>query len=173
MGQKERRAWYIQHNICPVCGQRKALPNRQTCSICTEKNTLNNIKYRSLERERTYYARRKEKREQRISSGLCPNCGKKAVKGQLCLDCYVKRQKKHEQEKLERELRGDPRRERVKTGKCWLCSANAIPGKKVCENHYNALMQRPGFVCAKGENHPWTKKESLRIQDIRKKYQKL
>ena len=173
MGQKERRAWYIKHNICPVCGQREALPNRQKCSICTEKSTLNNIKYRNLEQERKYYARRKEKREQRILLGLCPNCGKKAEKGQLCLNCYVKKQKRHEKEKLERELKGDPRRERIKAGKCWFCSANAISGKKVCKKHYSTLMQRPGFVCAKKENHPWVKEESIRIQNIRKKYQKL
>lgn len=164
-----RKTWYLQHNICVVCGQRDALPNRQKCAICTEKATLSNIKYRSLDRERTYYAKRKAKRQERIANGLCPNCGKIAVKGQLCIDCYAKKQKTHEQEKREREARGDPRRERIKNGKCWFCNNAALPGMKVCKDHYNDLGNRTGFWAKKGDEHPWVKAETLRHREIRGK----
>jgi hypothetical protein len=168
--QSARRAWYIRHGICPVCGQNDALPGRQKCAACTEKSTLNNIKYRSLEKERTYYQKKKLKRQERIAAGLCPRCGKPAIKGQLCLDHYVKKQHIHEMEKREREIKGDPRRERVKNGKCWFCNNTALPGKKVCQIHYDVLSNRPGFSARGGESHPWRAEEKNRISEIRKKY---
>lgn len=136
------RQWYIEHKICVSCGQRDAFNGRQKCPECLEKATLNNIKYRSLERERNYYQRRKEKRDARISAGLCPICGKAAVKGQLCLECYMKHQRRHEKEKQQRALRGDPRRERIKNGLCWFCDSPALEGKKVCQKHYDDIQAR-------------------------------
>ena len=168
--EKERRKWYAEHGICVACGQRDALPNRQKCAECTEKATLNNIKYRSLERERGYYQRRKQKREERIASGLCPNCGKAAKYGQLCYECDLKKLKKHEEEKAERAARGDPRRVRVANGKCWFCDNEALPGMKICQAHYTALMHRPGFAHRGGESHPWAKDEAARIAGLKTKW---
>lgn len=154
------RQWYIEHKICVSCGQRDAFNGRQKCPECLEKATLNNMKYRSLERERSYYQRRKEKRDARISAGLCPICGKAAVKGQLCLECYMKHQRRHEKEKQQRALRGDPRRERIKNGLCWFCDSPALEGKKVCQKHYDDIQAR--FHNRGGDEHPWAKDEAVR-----------
>lgn len=160
------RQWYIDHKICVACGQRDAFNGRQKCPECLEKATLSNIKYRSLERERSYYTRRKAKREDRISQGLCPNCGKPAVKGQLCLEHYVKSRKRREVEKQYRMQRGDPRRIRVENGKCWFCESPAIDGMHVCELHYKKTIEK--FRCKRGgTDHPWVKDETIRIEQIR------
>lgn len=168
MNKISLRQWYIDHKICVSCGQRDAFNGRQKCPECLEKATLSNIKYRSPERERSYYPRRKAKREERIAAGLCPNCGRPAVKGQLCLDCYAKKQQKHEKEKAARLLRGDPRRVRVENGLCWFCEKTAIPGLRVCEFHYAKMMER--FHRPRGgEIHPWVKDETARIEACRRK----
>ena len=158
------RQWYIEHKICVSCGQRDAFNGRQKCPECLEKATLSNMKYRSLERERSYYPRRKEKRDSRISAGLCPFCGKAAVKGQLCLECYIRVQRKHEKEKQQRALRGDPRRERIKKGLCWFCDSPALEGKKVCQKHYDDIQAR---FHRGGSEHPWAKNEAARLSKIK------
>lgn len=168
-GGKERYEWYAAHGICVVCGQRDALPKRKKCAECTEKATLDNIKYRSLERERSYYPRRKQKRKERISAGLCPICGKTAKYGQLCYECYLKRRKRREKEKAERAARGDPRRIRIANGKCWFCDNDALPELKVCQTHYTEIMCRQGFANRRGENHPWAKQETARIERLRRR----
>lgn len=166
-GEKERREWYAAHGICISCGQRDAFPGRKKCAECLEKSTLNNIKYRSLERERSYYPRRKQKREERIAAGLCPFCGKPAKYGQLCYECYLKKLKKHEKEKAERAARGDPRLVRIANGKCWFCDNEVLPGKRVCQVHYTELMHRPGFAHRGGKDHPWAKDEMARIVGVK------
>ena len=111
--EKERRQWYIEHGICVACGQRDAFMGRQKCPECLEKANNSNALYRDRykEQERTVYGpRRKAKRQARIAAGLCPNCGKPAVHGQLCARHYAKKRQKHEKEKQERAIRGDPRR---------------------------------------------------------------
>lgn len=162
------RQWYIDHKICVSCGQRDAFNGRQKCPECLEKSTLNNIKYRSLERERSYYPRRKAKREERIAAGLCPNCGRSAVKGRLCVECYAKKQQRHEKEKAARSIRGDPRRIRVENGLCWFCETPAIPGLRVCEVHYAKTMEKFHNLRG-GERHPWIKDEAARIEACRRK----
>lgn len=160
--------WYIEHGICVCCRQRDAFGGRQKCPECLEKATISNARYRNLDRERRYYPKRKAKREARVSAGLCPLCGKPAVKGQLCLECYVKKQRKHEKEKEARLQRGDPRRMRVENGMCWFCKEPAIVGMRVCESHYNKTMER--FHRKKGgEDHPWTRDETARIEALRMK----
>lgn len=160
------RQWYIDHKICVACGQRDAFEGRQKCPECLEKANNDNAKYRSLERERTYYPRRKEKREIRIASGLCPICGKTATNGQLCQRCYIKRRLRREKEKEERMQRGDPRRKRVENGLCWFCEAPALEGRSVCQLHYTEIIER--FRGKRGgENHPWTIAETARINEIR------
>ena len=161
---KALRQWYIEHKICVSCGQHDAFNGRQKCPECLEKATLNNMKYRSLERERGYYPRRKAKREARIAEGLCPNCGKTAVKGQLCLECYVKHQKQHEKEKQQRALRGDPRRERIKKGLCWFCDSPSLKEMKVCQKHYDDIQAR---FHRGGSSHPWAKDEAVRLAKIK------
>lgn len=161
-----RKQWYLSHGICVACGQRDAFEGRQKCPECLEKAANNNAKYRSLDRERSYYPRRKAKRDARIAAGLCPNCGKPAVYGQLCLRHYVKKQLVHEKEKQIRLQRGDSRRERVQNGMCWFCDTPALEGMKVCEYHYADIMKR--FHGKRGgESHPWTLAESARIEEIR------
>lgn len=161
------RQWYIEHHICVSCGQRDAFNGRQKCPECLEKAVLCNMKYRSLERERKYYGRRKEKREARISSGLCPICGRPAVKGQMCLECYVRRRRQREREKTQRAQRGDPRRARVENGLCWFCDSPALAGKKVCQNHYDEILTR---FHRGGVDHPWSKDEAARLSRIKSNF---
>lgn len=161
MNQVPLRQWYIEHGICVACGQQDAFPGRQKCPKCLEKATLSNIKYRSLERERTYYPRRKEKRMARIADGLCPQCGRPAKVGQLCLECYAKKCRRREAEKTERAQRGDPRKARVNNGKCYFCEAQALTGKRVCAKHYADILAR-FHSSARKEGHPWEKDEAIR-----------
>ena len=165
MGNKNSlRQWYIDHKICVCCRRRNAFNGRQKCPECLEKATLDNIKYRSLEKERIYYQRRKEKRETRKASGLCTVCGRPAIKGQFCLECYVKRRKRHEKEKQQRASRGDPRRERVEKGLCWFCDSPALEGKKVCQKHYDDIQKN---FHRGGREHPWSKDETARRAKIK------
>lgn len=150
------------------------MPGRQKCPKCLYKQTINNMKYRSLEYERGRYAKRKEARNARIAQKLCPNCGRPAKHGQLCTECYIKKQRVHQREKEQRIQRGDPRRIRVKNGLCWFCSATAMEGKKICKAHYEALQNRDGFgVNSRGrDHHPWEKDEAARYAATKRSIQK-
>lgn len=146
------------------------MSGRQKCPECMYKQTMNNMKYRSLEYERGRYAKRKEQRSARIAQKLCPNCGRPAKHGQLCTECYIKKQRVHQREKEQRIQRGDPRRIRAENGMCWYCDSPAMDGKKVCEAHYEALKNRTGFGSnsRRRDHHPWEKDETARYAKIKR-----
>lgn len=161
--------WYIEHGICIGCRKESAMPGKQKCPECLYKQTIANIKYRSLEYERGRYAKRKEQRSERIAHKLCPNCGKPAKHGQLCSECYIKKQRVHQRGREQRLQRGDPRRIRVENGLCWLCDSPAMEGKKVCEKHFAELMERKGFGDGgRRDNHPWERDETARLTRIKR-----
>lgn len=171
MNKDPLKRWYIAHGICIGCRKENAMQGRQKCPDCLYKQTLQNMKYRSLEKERKRYAKRKKQREQRIASGMCPNCGNPAAHGQLCRDCYIRQKRRREKEKQQRNIE-HPFHTRMNAGLCVWCDTPAMPGRKVCEIHYAALLNREGFGKKRGENHPWAKDETARLKQLRERSSK-
>lgn len=72
--------------LCVKCGKVVAEPPGCTCKACGRKNK----RYRTPELLNTWYDNKQRKRQERIASGLCVDCGSPAVDGhvrcQACLD---------------------------------------------------------------------------------------
>lgn len=133
--------WYKSHGICPRCGQRKGFNGHVHCENCLEKIQIGNIKYWSEpERVKHYNENAKKHKMARYyeckSKGICTICKKKlASQGQLCIECWRKRQNNREKEKAGRLRRGMHWAERKEQGRCFYCEKPAIEGKCFCEEH--------------------------------------
>lgn len=138
------RDWYKAHGICPMCKVNNAFYNHVHCAECLEKIALRNIKYKDKQSE--YEANRKDKRkqqrEERKASGICTVCGShKAQHGQLCTECWNKRQKRREKEKVSRRRCGDAFRERLAAGVCMYCGEATVQGFCFCEKHLKSRQE--------------------------------
>lgn len=135
------REWYKKHGICPQCGQRDGFNGGVLCFECRGNVQLNNIKYQSdPECKRRYNQTAKERKQrqyyERKASGLCTRCGHlPQEKGQLCLECWRKRQRQREKLKSGRLRRGMHFKDRIERGVCMYCQKPTVPGKCFCEEH--------------------------------------
>lgn len=153
----ERREWYKAHHICPKCGQNAAFGKFVQCEVCLEKTALSNLKYADKQPE--YEARRRPKRkqqyEERKATGICTVCGKHdAVNGQLCTECWNRRRKRREKEKVERKRPGEHFRERVSAGICMYCCEPVVEGYCFCEKHLPGAIES-GRRCGKSHSTTW------------------
>ena len=128
-----------QDTLCGMCGKKRG----------TRQEPLEIHKRRGATKKRA-------RREQRESMGLCVVCGKrKAIKGKKhCLECLLK---------ARRANRAQYDAKRVKTnfseGLCCKCNDPVVPGKKVCARHYD-IARRSMEAARKNlssTKHPWKK----------------
>lgn len=169
--------WYKEHGICPKCGQRRGFNGHVCCEICLEKNQLNNIKYQSDPERVKRYNDKANKRKmsqyyQCKSQGICTTCHKKqAAKGQLCLECWRKRQNRREKEKIGRLRRGMHWAEKKAQGRCFYCEKPAIEGKCFCEEHLKYRQDVFKKHISK-MSESWRKRTAIEWDIVKSKYEK-
>lgn len=125
--QRERRAWYIAHGICPLCGKNNLFESERSCIECRAKRA-NKHKADPKSAERS-----KERRRAAAENGICTRCLKRPADNgfKMCSKCRSERRRKNMIA-----YRGShmPRTEWIEHGVCYLCGKNPIvPGKKVCK----------------------------------------
>lgn len=153
------RDWYKAHGICPMCKVNNAFYNHVHCEECLEKIALRNIKYKDKQSdyEENRKGKRKQQREERKASGICTVCGShKAQHGQLCTECWNKRRKRREKEKVSRQRCGDAFRERLAAGVCMYCGEATVQGFCFCEKHLKSR-QEAGRKAGTIHSEKWRK----------------
>ena len=144
---------YKQHHICVKCKKNDALPNRVMCEECSEKRAKRYWDYMentTLEQKKEDADNRNKQRrelgESRRKQGLCPRCGKKALKGHVrCLDCSLK-DVRYSKEHRRKEKSNKP------IDSCYRCSKPCMLGRKLCKEHYEQTCKalELGRNCQKG-----------------------
>ena len=134
--------------ICTKCGKNKAVNKTTYCEYCLEKDVIKNAKYREKNRavlRRKNKERMQKLRDRRKENRECTKCGKKLnplydgnyVKCKICRYYYMeymrKRRSKDDKQNTSRE-------EKIKTNVCLYCNSKVIEGKKLCEKHYNIVL---------------------------------
>lgn len=166
--QKERREWYKSHKICPRCGKNEAFENHIHCAECLEKISLENSRTHMKNKgdiySRRYVQKKRELRKKRREAGLCPFCGKPAVKGVFCLKHYTKNVERNERRRTGRTY-GEKFRERMSAGLCMYCGKPQVSGYKFCEEHL-PKMQKKGKMLSRSNDY--ARKEVNRQWEIAK-----
>mgnify|MGYP001773348469 CR=1 FL=1 len=154
--------------VCPKCGREDAFPGHVYCPSCLEKQQKKSRDYyhrlsakdKEL-RHKKASKRHKELYQQRKAEGLCVACGKKAVKGVFCLECYAKNKKRNWEraQKKKIETGGNPMDLRVEKGLCRFCEEPALPGHRLCEKHYATAVETARH--ARQFNHYWREENQL------------
>ena len=151
--------------ICTKCGKRKAVNKLTYCEYCLEKDVIKNAKYREKNRDRLREENKKRMqnlRNRRKQNGECTKCGRKlnqvidgsnTVKCRRCKAYYMeymrKRRSKNDNQKMSRE-------EKIELKICLYCNSKAMKNKKLCEKHYNAVVNNLSKV-DRNSNHSWRK----------------
>lgn len=169
---KPRREWYIQHGICPVCGQREASIGRQNCLLCKDDMDVRAKVYyqnRTPEQKARYKEQQRRHVKELEEKGLCRNCGQRPVaKGRkqcgICLQKDRIRARERNQEKhLPQELRGDGTY-------CYMCCRPLCNGEKLCTECYEKVTANLQKVQRDTSNHIWRKQEQARIAEVKLKH---
>lgn len=168
--KKERKRqldnyYYLKSlGVCTRCGREDAFPGHIYCPSCMEKNQKKSRDYyHQLSAEdkelmlKKARKRKKDRYQQRKADGLCVSCGKKAVKGVFCLECYIKNKKGNQKRAKKKKIAmgGDPRELRTEKGLCRFCEEPALPGHRLCEKHYSRALERARH--ARQFNRHWRK----------------
>lgn len=147
--QRLDRHFYQEHGICPRCRKNELFGDEKNCpecaakeySIIMPKRTENREHYNELHKEwsKKEYDRRKE-------VGICTRCGKrKAENGHYT--CGICREKER---RYKRKRYGKPNRsDRIEEGLCYFCDNHVKSGYKVCEKHYQRMIDMGNLPQAK------------------------
>lgn len=167
------REYYKQRGICPRCKKAPAFGGFVHCAECLEIISLNNMKYRTPEKNEEYEKRNNEKKRLRYSErkkeGLCTSCGKKPKQhGMLCAECWVKRQNTRKaREYPNRSRAGEHFRSRIAAGVCMYCRNDVVSGYKLCEK---CLEKRRRNTKKAADSSPWRKEETARWEYAKRKH---
>lgn len=170
--EKPRREWYIQHGICPVCGEREASDGRQTCLLCMDaENARVRICYqnRTPEQRERYKKQQREYRQKLAEQGLCRQCGQRPVASgrKKCMVCLQKerqyKKQKNNQRHIPQELRGNGTY-------CYMCCQPKCNGEKLCAECYAKVNRNLSKVKRDTSNHIWRKQEQARIAEVKYKH---
>ena len=131
--RKKRQEWYKAHGLCPVCGKYEIFPQEAMCPEC-------NAKRQTREEHRADYNRKYQKmlREKRKAAGVCVECGKnKPEEGERrCKFCKEKRRQARKKKPKKYVVAN-----RISDLLCARCDEPALPGKRLCERHYNMMLE--------------------------------
>lgn len=166
---KPRREWYIQHGICPVCGQREASAGRQNCLLCKDDMDARAKVYykKKTHEQREHYKEQQKKRiDELISKGLCCECGQRpAAEGRKrCIICLRKHReyqnnKNNQAGHLPQELRGNGLY-------CYWCCRPLCSGEKLCPECREKASNNLTKIQHDNSNHIWRKLEAARIAEV-------
>lgn len=152
---RDRKDALLARGVCPICGKYKLYGDEKTCPECRAKNTEATARCRNNHKMR-YNKYMSQYRQQmtvdRATKGICTRCGKpKDDDGfKMCPRCRQKSRKKWHR------LNDKPvkQNERYKIGRCRFCDQPVKEGYKVCEYHYQKLLD----MSAKGNQTDKAKK---------------
>lgn len=149
---KRNKEYYKSKGICINCCKEQAEPNRTLCWECAEKDR-NRVRTYNKERKRIYNKRKKELCD---AFGVCTTCmTKDKYKGKQCIDCYLKRKRKYQENNIGK----IPRQLWDEFNRCMICGGERTEGSKLCEHHLE--IARKNATNARGyidrENHIWKK----------------
>lgn len=156
---KEYYNYYKERGICVRCKKAKAHPGKTQCLDCLEKiATYQRNRYPKISsdtrKRNTEYLKRKK--NLCVAFGVCVQCMQRdAKKGQVCLDCYVKRKKNYEEK--QRLSEKPPRHLWKEMNLCAVCGEPVEEGKRLCSKHSeiwanNISKHRKN---TDRQNHPW------------------
>ena len=122
---RDRREFYLNAGICPICGRNDLVGEERVCEECKAKQAE-----RDKKRDKSkVYSYTKERRKRLKAQGRCVICG--AVLEQRgytsCPSCREKRRKEYE------ETESVHREQRISKGLCYICgSPDLAEGQKLC-----------------------------------------
>ena len=130
---RERKQWYKEHGICPECGKYEIFPHESMCPEC-------NAKRQTREEKRAEYSRnyQKQLREKRKAAGICVECGKSPTEdgSYICSACKEKRNIARKKKPKKYVVAN-----RISDRLCARCDEPALPGLRLCERHYNMMLE--------------------------------
>lgn len=138
MSERERQLKKAKYDyckskgICVICCKEPAFYHHVRCPSCMEKaaeqkarrtaNLTKEQRDRINQTERDRYWRNKE-------SGLCTNCGRKAVEGKtLCQVCFIQQRRAGAAYRV----RSGRKKGYIESGTCIWCGAERVEGKMMC-----------------------------------------
>ena len=143
----EQYAWYKEHGICVLCGQKDAQKGYTRCLECRfkEREYARKSREKLTDEQKAEYNDKKRKAQsnlyqRRKEQGICVMCGKaKADRGVRCSVCQNivnrhKKEKSREQGTMPIELFRYPEY-------CSTCGRPVMQGKRVCERCYENILK--------------------------------
>lgn len=140
---RDTRAWRLEHRICPKCGKNDLFGDEKSCQECSAKSyevAMKSRKKKGTEHYNRLHAEWQRKEyERRKENGICGRCGKRnADYGYK--SCGICREKDRNHKRIK--YASTKRKEWIENGLCFFCGEVVKPGYKVCENHYQSLLDK-------------------------------
>lgn len=140
---RETYHWMQENRICPHCRKEVLFNDEKSCLECRARKTNNNsirmkrneqeLRKKIAIRDANRYATRKE-------LGLCVACGKEnKSKYAVCNACRIRRKNKRKANS-NNQIGLTERRKRITQGLCYYCGDKVKEGYKLCEKHYQHLV---------------------------------
>lgn len=146
---RETRKKFLEIGICPMCKKEPLFGDEKSCPECRawKTNLTEEYKKNNPEKVKIWNAKKnqniRERRVERKEKGLCTECAKE-LKGDecnysmcpRCRDKLAKKSRYYRAQKWEK-----PKREEwKKLGLCYQCGGEVKEGYKLCEKHYEILI---------------------------------
>ncbi len=129
--------------FCPRCGKNKLFGDEKNCPECRALNASYSEKMDKKKYYPTFYANRKQKRDENRSNGICTYCNEKETDGHsMCVFCRIKRKnymKKYYD--YQKETSENKHKYWKEKGLCWNCGKERYGNFKVCKECYDKLLK--------------------------------
>lgn len=139
--KREQRQWYQSHGICPRCGKNDLMGDEKKCLECAARDYESVMSSRERLGKDCYnesHARwAKNAHAEALKKGVCPICRKREVTPGY-KSCAICREKRSAYKRIRYEPKG--REKWVENGLCRNCGKPVKEGYKVCEDHYQKLL---------------------------------
>lgn len=153
---RERRAWYIEHGICPRCGRNDIQRGYKSCLECrmADREKKRNMVKTDEQKQRTAAAI-KALKEKRKAEGICVRCGKRKVSGRY-VNCVICRKEKAEKQREYNRRQGRMPVELRGEGYCARCY-KPIDSGRICPECSEHLEQQAAYMRSRQDNngHIW------------------
>lgn len=140
----ESRKWFKEHGICPTCGKNELFGDENNCPECRAKKAewMQKAREKNGDKISTQHNISQNKRyHELIDAGICPNCKKRTASNgmRMCGICHAKLLE-------QRRIRNGyyirrPKTDRNVLGICTFCDNQLKPGYRVCEFHYEKMVE--------------------------------
>lgn len=147
---KEDYQYYKSKGICVKCRRERALKGRVQCLDCLERDReRKSNKQPKISKEQREYNKRKK--QLCVAFKVCRECqSKDATKGQVCLECWIKRQRRNKNKS-----KSIDRSERKGYGLCYLCGRPSVEGYNLCQLHLEPYQNHMKNIRNLNTNTSW------------------